>query len=93
MFSSNKDQAKRDAERAGESAKGGDAKGASEDVKRGAQHSKEAATEDDRTMGEKAQDKMSAMGDQAKAASERMKANWYDTKAESSKFCLFKEPD
>lgn len=86
MFTSNKDKASRDFERAGESLGDMDIKGAAQDVKMGLTHGTNAATKDDRTITEKIGDNISALGDKFKATSHKAQAEMYDAKAEASKF-------
>jgi hypothetical protein len=68
MFNTSKDQTKRDFERAGESLMEGDVSGASKDLKMGASHTKDLATQDNRTTTEKIGDNISAVGDKLKSA-------------------------
>lgn len=85
MFTSNKDKASRDVERAGESLGDGDISGAAKDLKMGAAHGYDAATKDDRTVTEKIGDNISALGDKLTSASHSAQAEYYDAKAEASK--------
>jgi hypothetical protein len=89
MFNTSKDQTKRDFERAGESLKDGDFKGASKDLSMGTSHTKDLATQDNRTMTEKLGDNISALGDKFKATSHSAQAEYYDAKADASKSCFF----
>jgi len=85
MFNTSKDQTKRDFERAGEALMEGDFAGAKKDLSKGASHTKDLATQDNRSVGEKIGDNVEALGDKMKSAGHQAQAKLYDAKAEASK--------